>query len=69
MTAFIVSMTNCGNGEDVCAKDAKRLSTVSSLTGAHRCRKAINRSLSKDKVECRGDEVGGKGDDREINMG
>ena len=69
MTAFIVSITNCGNGDDGRAKEASRLSTVSSLTGAHRCRKAINRSLSKDRVECRGDDVGGKGDDKETNMG
>ena len=69
MTAFIVSITNCGKGDDGCAKDANRLSTVSSLTGAHRRRRAINRSLRRDSVECKGEDVGGNGDDKETNMG
>ena len=69
MIAFIISITNCGKDDDGGSKDANKLSTVSSLTGAHRRRKAVNSSLSKDRVECRGDDVGGKGDDKETKIG
>ena len=67
--SFIISITNRGKGDDGCATDAKRLSIVGSLSGAQRWRKEINTSLSKDRVECRGDDVGGKGDDKEAKIG
>ena len=69
MISFIISITKCGKGDDGCPKDTNRLSTVSSLTGAHRWRKETNNSLSKIRVECKGDDVGAKGDNRDTNMG
>lgn len=74
--AFNVSMTNSASVVDTgvtesvepcreCSKAERRSSIAWSLMGAHLWRNAVTISTRKLTVESSGDEVGGKGDDRE----